>query len=194
MSIIISAFFVLIIASILVIIKIFEDEYSSLLIIIINQLVNICSIKILNKLTKFEKYSSKSKEIFSDISKYYWLNFLSNLAVLLKRGTSNIFTYEDTESYFRFSKLIILNMFYSIFLSHLSGLLFYAWNLLKRFGDSKYNNGKTTELKSKVKYEELYLGPEFPFEERYGAILVNLSICLLCGTIVQLFISFLFVF
>ena len=197
LSIIISAIFVLLIAIIMVLIKNIEDEYSIILTVMLNQIVNIGSSLILNYLTKFQKYSSKSKEIFSDISKYFWLNFLSNLAVLCKRENFFIFSYLQMEDYFKFSEIIILNMFYSIFLFHLSSIISYIWNLLKRFADSKYNNGKTTELKDKTKYEELYLGPEFPFEERYGQILVNLSICLLFGTnspvIYFFFVSFLIV-
>ena len=54
--------------------------------------------------------------------------------------------------------------------------------MVKRYLDSKFNNGKTTKLKDKIKYEKLYVGPDFPFEERYAKILVNLSICLFYGT------------
>ena len=55
-------------------------------------------------------------------------------------------------------------------------------NLLKRFSDSKFGNGNTTQLKTKIKYEDLYLGPEFPFEDRYAKILINISLCLLYGS------------
>ena len=56
---------------------------------------------------------------------------------------------------------------------------------------------KQQKLQIKKKYEELYLGPEFPFEERYSKILVILSLCLLygsnCPVIYFFFICFLII-
>ena len=153
-----------------------------LLMIILTQIINIVSSKVLKIFTNFEKYSSKSKEIFSNISKNYWLNLLISFTIFFKKGNPFVFSYNDFEDYVLLNEVIILNMLSSIAFAQASSLFFYVFNLLKRFSDSKYNNGKTTEIKNKIKYEELYLGPEFPFEERYGTILVNLSICLLYGT------------
>ena len=72
-------------------------------------------------------------------------------------------------------------MLLSIFTSQLSPLFFYFFNLLKRFSDSKYSNGKTTKLTDILKYEKIYVGPEFPFAERYAKLFINLSISLLFG-------------
>ena len=85
------------------------------------------------------------------------------------------------EYYYIQNRAIIINMILSIFTSQLSPLFFYFWNLLKRFSDSKYNNGRTTKIIDKIKYEKIYLGPEFPFAERYAKLFVNLSICLFFG-------------
>ena len=74
------------------------------------------------------------------------------------------------------------NVLYSVITSHFSYLFFYFWNLLKRFSDSRFNNGSTTEIKKRTKYEKIYLGPEFPFAERYGKILSTLAICFFYGT------------
>jgi hypothetical protein len=73
-------------------------------------------------------------------------------------------------------------MFLSIFTSHGKACFLYIWNLFLRYLDSKFTNGKTTKLKNRLKYENLYVGPEFPIDERYSSILVNLTICLLYGT------------
>ena len=145
------------------------------------QIINIFSSFVLNKLTNFEKHTSKSKEISSNISKYFWLNFLIQITVLFHSKCLLVFSYYDIENYYILSKTIILNMIYSILTSQISQIFFYFWNLLKRFGDSKYNNGKTTKLTDKKKYEKIYLGPEFPFAEKYAKILVNLFVCLLFG-------------
>ena len=181
LSILISFLFIFSVAIVMIIIKNVEDYYVFLSLILTN-IINLGSSLVLHKLTKFEKYSSDSKEIFSNISKFYWLNFLINLTVLCKKGNYTIFSYHDMEDYFIFNKIIIKNMLTTIGLSQLTTLIFYFWNILKRYSDSKYNNGKTTELNNKIKYQELYLGPDFPFEDRYGQILLNLSLCLLFGT------------
>ena len=162
---------------------------------LLTQIINLSSSFLLKKLTKFEKYSTKSKEIFSDIRKYYWLNFLLSMTLYFKHKIVFIFSYLEVEDYFIQNKVTIVNMIMTMFTSQISPLFFYFWNLLKRFIDSKYNNGKTTELKNKIKYEKIYLGPEFPFGNRYAKILVNLSICLLfctnCPVIFFFFICFL---
>ena len=177
-----------------------EDDKSKLnyfFMISITQIINIVSSLILNKFTKFEKYTSKSKEIFSDISKYFWLNFLLSMTLYFKKGNTEIFSYLKSEDYYILSKVTILNMAYSIIFSQASILGFYILKILKRFSDSKYSNGLTTQLNNKAKYEQLYLGPEFPFEERYSKILVNLAICLLygsnCPAIYFFFVAFLIV-
>ena len=79
LSILISIGFIIIIAVIMIFVEIDKENDKSNLnyvfMISITQVINIVSSLILNKFTKFEKYTSKSKEIFSDISKYFWLNF-----------------------------------------------------------------------------------------------------------------------
>ena len=88
-------------------------------------------------------------------------------------------------------------MYFQIFTAQLSPLFSYFINLLKRFGDSKYNNGKTTLLTEKKKYEEIYLGPDFPLINRYSIIFVNFCICLFygpyCPVIYFFFVMFLMV-
>ena len=158
------------------------SKYITIFLTLLTQIINLSSSFLLRKLTKFEKYSTKSKEIFSDISKYYWLNFLLSMTLYFKNIDTLIFSYFDLEDYFIQNKVTIVNMKWTMLTSQLSPIFFYCWNLLKRFIDSKYNNGKTTELKNKAKYENLYVGPEFPFGNRYAKILVNLSICFIFGT------------
>ena len=197
LSILISFLFILIITIINILINLLSEElitvttFKTLLI----QIINIISSFLLNKLTKFEKYSSKSKDISSDISKYYWLNFLISITVLFQKEFFLIFSYIGTEYYFIQNKIIMENMFYTIFTSQISSMVFYFFDLLKRFRDSKYDNGRTTKLIDKIKYEKLYSGPEFPFAERYAKLFVNLSICLLfninCPVIYFFFVSFL---
>ena len=174
-----------------------EDSFYLFYGLILPQIITICSPFVLNLFTKFEKYGSKSKEIFSVISKNFWLLFLIYITIFCKKGNFVIFSYVEPEYYFIFNRNIILNVLSSIFTSQLSHLGFYLLNILRRFSDSKYNNGITTKLTTKIDYEKLYLGPEFPFEGRYSIILVNLSLCLLygsnCPVIYFFFVGFLIV-
>ena len=183
LSIIISFLFILIVLTIIYLLNSITESnlIMTIFITLLIQVINVCSILILSKLTKLEKYSTESKNISSDTIKYYWLNFLISGIFAIIGDYIFIFNYLDSENYFVQNKVIIINMICTIFTSQLSPLFFYIWNLLKRFIDSKYNNGKTTKLKDKIKYEEIYIGPEFPFAEKYAKIFVNLSICLLYG-------------
>ena len=148
----------------------------------IPSIVNITSGLILNFFTKFEKHSSKSKEIIAGITKIYWMNLIVSISIFFINENMLIFSYFEIEKYYYLNKVLIKNMIWSIFLSQIASIVFYLWDMIKRFSDSKWNNGKTTQLTSKVKYEKIYLGGEFPFSERYAKIFVNLSICLFYGT------------
>ena len=48
-----------------------NSKYITILLSLLTQIINLSSSFLLKKLTKFEKYSTKSKEIFSDIRKYF---------------------------------------------------------------------------------------------------------------------------
>ena len=161
LSVLISFIFIVIITAIMSALNIEENQLNSIIVVILTQGINLGSSYVLSKFTKFEKYSSKSKEIFSDIRKYYWLNLLVSMTIFFKKENFFIFSYLEIENYYILNKIIMINMFYSIFTSQLSPL---------------------AKLKDKIKYEKLYVGPDFPFEERYAKILVNLSICLFYGT------------
>ena len=182
LSILLSFLFIAIILVIMFFTKSEENSSYILYGLILPQIIMLCSPYVLKLFIKFEKYGSKSKEMFSTISKNYWLNFLVYLTVYFQRNNFTIFSYISPNYYYIFNKNIILNVLYSIVTSQLSPLFFYLLNILKRFSDSKYNNGKTTEVTTKIKYEKIYLGPEFPFEERYSKILVILSLCLFYGS------------
>ena len=184
----ISFTFIMIITVLITVIKYYGNEYDkqyfAKLVSLLCVLVSLFSGILLKKLTKFEKYSCNTKDIFWDITKYYWMNFLVS-GVTIQLYTINppnsIFSYED-DKYFDTISIVFLNMGLTILTSQLSPLFFFIKNILKRFGDSKYNNGRTTKLKDKVKYESIYLGPEFPLSKRYSIIFVNFCICLLYGT------------
>ena len=185
LSILISLFLILLTTIIFILINVILREHyelNTILLSLLTQIINLSSSFLLKKLTKFEKYSTKSKEIFSDIKKYFWLNFLLSMTLYSRHEVQYLFSYLQVEDYFIQSRVTIVNMIMTIFTSQISPLFFYFWNLLKRFIDSKYNNGKTTQLKNKIEYEKLYVGPEFPFGNSYAKILVNLFICLLFGT------------
>ena len=182
LSVFLSLCFIVTIAVIMAFVKMEENASFIIYGLILPQIITTCSPFVLKLFIKFEKYGSKSKEIFSVISKNFWLNFLVYLTIFCKEGNFAIFSYIYPENYYITNENIMLNVLYAIITSQISPLLFYLLNLLRRFGDSKYNNGKTTEITNKIKYEELYLGPEFPFEERYSKILVILSLCLLYGS------------
>ena len=178
------AFILAIIAVIVGLNQIKNQTVASFLITLVIQVVKIASNFLLKYMTKFEKYSSQSKNIFWDISKYYWINFpITGLAIQFRRlfPINQIFTYEDNLSYHNVISTVLTQMIISIFTSQLSSIFSYILRLLKRFADSKYQNGRTTKLTEKKEYENLYLGPEFPLSKRYSEIFVNFSICLLYG-------------
>ena len=134
---------------------------------------------LLEKLTQSEKYSTLTKIISSNINKYFWLNFLFlGVSINIKYP----FSYINFENELEISDYILMSMFLSVFTEHLSPIFSYLKNLFQRFLDSKYKNGKSTKLNIKSKYEELYIGPEFPIGKRYSSIFVNLAICFLYGT------------
>ena len=190
-SFVISFSFIMVITVIITIIKYLGNEYEdkvgflSKLVSPLCVLVNIFSGILLEKLTKFEKYSCKTKDLFWDITKYYWMNFLvSGVTIQFYTLTppNPIFAYDVDEKYLDAISIVFWNMILTIITSQLSSIIFFVLNILKRFGDSKYNNGRTTKLTDKTKYEEIYLGPEFPLSNRYSSIFVNFCICLLYGT------------
>ena len=77
LSWLVSLFLILLTTIIFILIKyLFEDnsKWITILLSLLTQIINLSSSFLLKKLTKFEKYSTKSKEIFSDIRKYFWLN------------------------------------------------------------------------------------------------------------------------
>ena len=184
----ISFSFIMIITAIITSIKAAVENNNNFilqkLVTIIVIVVNICSGFLLKILTRYEKYSSKTKDIFWDIAKYYWLNFLvSGVTIQFHelKPPNPIFCYENNENYFTDISIILDYMIFQIFTAQLSPLFSYGLNLLKRFSDSKYSNGKTTLLTEKKKYEEIYLGPDFPLSDRYSIIFINFCICLLYG-------------
>ena len=144
------------------------------------KVISIVSSTILEKLTKCEKNSNLTKNITSDISKYFFLNYaVSTISV----NFSNYYTYQSFDSQYPvIMSSILQSMMLSIVTEHLSTLAKYLFNFLKRYLDSDFENGKKTKLKKKMEYEELYIGPEFPIGERLSSIFVNLGLCLLYGT------------
>ena len=159
-----------------------EMNLERLVKILLTQVINIASSIFLGKLTKIEKNTSITKDMISDISKYFWFNILISISIFIVHYNLCLFSYLEIEKYFYLNKLLMENVLYSVITSHFSYLFFYFWNLLKRFSDSRFNNGSTTEIKKKTKYEKIYLGPEFPFTVRYGKILSTLAICCFYGT------------
>ena len=144
------------------------------------KVISIASSMLLEKLTSCEKNSNLTKNITSDIEKYFFLNFaVSTISVNLR----NYYTYQSfEEQYPIIMSSILQSMMLSIVTEHLSTLAKYLFNFLKRYLDSDFENGKKTKLKKKMEYEELYIGPEFPIGERLSGIFVNLGLCLLYGT------------
>ena len=185
LSVLISIVLIVVIISIHVLTNILYDEKEALmnyLFVLITQIIGIVSCFLFHKLSIFEKFSSKSKDLSSFINKYFWLNFIINIVVILQDGNYIIFSYFKSEKYFKNNKIIMMNIAWSIFTSQLSSLFFYLLNLIKRFSDSKCSDGRTTRYTDKKKYKYLYIGPEFPFDERYGQILTIMAICLLFGS------------
>ena len=190
-----TSFFIIIITTLIIILlkknhENNDNQFINLIIILICQLVNIFSSIILKKLSKSEKYSTLNKYFSSNIKKYFILNFIiSGISINITCG----FTYNNFEEYSEVIKCVLFSMFLSIFTAHGAPSFFYLWNLFFKYLDSKCKNGKITKLKNKLKYENLYLGPEFPIDERYSTILVNLTICLLYGSycpIIYIFFTF----
>ena len=107
------------------------EENASFIIygLILPQIITTCSPFVLKLFIKFEKYGSKSKEMFSTISKNFWLNFLVYLTIFCKEGNFAIFSYIYPENYYITNENIMLNVLYAIITAQLSPLLFYLLNL-----------------------------------------------------------------
>ena len=157
-----------------------ENKMKSYYITGIIQVISIISSTILEKLTKLEKNSNLTKQMTSDIGKYFFLNFaVSTISV----NIPSFFTYKKFHStYPIIMSSILQSMLLSTVTAHLSTLAKCLFNLFKRYLDSDCQNGKKTKLKKKMEYEELYIGPDFPIATRLSSIFVNLGLCLLYGT------------
>ena len=156
-----------------------NDAFTNLITILICQIINIFSSSMLEKLTDYEKYSTLSKRLSSNIQKIFILNFLiTGISISLR----NIFIYDNVLDNYEIINNVLINMFYSIFTSHASPLCKYLYKIFLRYLDSKFTNGKSTKLNNKKKYEKLYTGEDFPISHRYSIIFVNLYITLLYGT------------
>ena len=144
------------------------------------KVISIVSSTLLEMLTKCEKNSNLTRNITSDIEKYFFLNYaVSTISV----NIGNYYTYKSFDSqYSIIMSSILQSMMLSIVTDHLSTLAKYLFNLFKRYLDSDFENGKKTKKKKKLEYDELYIGPEFPIGERLSSIFVNLGLCLLYGT------------
>ena len=144
------------------------------------KIISIVSSALLETLTKCEKNSNLTKNITSDIEKYFFLNYaVSTISV----NIGNYYTYNSFDSqYSIIMSSILQSMMLSIITDHLSILAKYLFNLFKRYLDSDFENGKKTKIKKRLEYDELYIGPEFPIGERLSGIFVNLGLCLLYGT------------
>ena len=179
------AFFIIIIAS-LIFYYLYgkensaDDKIDSYIITGIIQVISIISSTILKKLTQCEKNSTLSKQMSSDIEKYFFLNFaVSTISVNIK----SFFTYNSFDStYPVVMSSILQSMLLSIVTAHLSTLGKYFFNLLKRYLDSDFTHGKKTKLKKKMEYKELYIGPDFPISERLSSFFVDFGLCLLYGS------------
>ena len=159
-----------------------KDTVKNFILVLVTQVIGIASCFIFHKIIIFEKFSSKSKDLSSFINKYFWLNFIINISLLLRDTYTGIFSYGESEKYFLNNRIIIMNIITSIITSQLSSLFFYFLNLIRRYSDSKCTDGRITRCIDKIKYNNIYLGPEFPFDERYSVILTNMAICLLFGS------------
>ena len=157
-----------------------DNKITSYIITGIIQVISIISSTILEKLTKCEKNSTLSKQMTSDIEKYFFLNFaVSTISV----NIDSFFIYEKFEStYPVVMRSILQSMMLSIVTAHLTTLGKYFFNLLKRYLDSDFTHGKKTKLKKKMEYEELYIGPDFPISGRLSSFFVDFGLCLLYGT------------
>ena len=142
--------------------------------------ISFLSTFLLEKLTKCEKYTNLTKDITIYLEKYFVLNFAVSTISL---NIDTLFTYRNNDTQYPIIMSSILqSMMLSIVTEHLSPLAQFLFCLFKRYLDSDFENGKKTKLKKKVKYEELYIGPEFPIGERLSGIFVNLSLTLFYGT------------
>ena len=176
----VSLFIIIITVTIIVFLKGFQNSWIiSMIITQVVLLVNIISSFFLAKLTKSERLSTLTKNISSNIKKIFWLNFLIS-AIFINIKCK--FTYKPLFEYSEVIQCSIMCLIFATFTSHGSPIFFYCLALFKRFLDSKCSNGRTTKLKTKTQYENLYTGDEFPIGQRYATILIYLSICFIYGT------------
>ena len=161
-------------------------NYNFLITYFFMKIVSVITKLAFKKLTKLEKNSTLSKNILSNILKYYVFNFCVSGFLINKFFDK----YNNSKEYLYIIKSIMFNMLFSSFTPHLPTIFFYLLNLLRRYIDSKYTNGRETRLKNKLKYENLYVGPEFEIDNRYSIIFVNLSICMIYGSFCPLIYLF----
>ena len=142
-SLLISSFIIIITTSIIIILTSFKNDnkiVKNTLIVFICQIINITSSSLLKKLTKSEKYSTLNKNNSSNITKYFWLNFIISVISI---NIKYIFTYKKFKEFSQNIECVIISMILSIFTAHASILFFYLWDFLQRYSDSKFENGRT---------------------------------------------------
>ena len=160
--------------------EIISGKVKSYIITGILKVISFLSTFLLEKLTRCEKYSNLTKDITIYLEKYFVLNFAVSTISL---NIDTFFTYKQNDALYPvIMSSILQSMMLSIVTEHLSALGKYLFCIFKRYLDSDCENGKKTKLKKKAKYEELYIGPEFPIGERLSSIFVNLALTLFYGT------------
>ena len=123
-----------------------------------------------------------TKKITANIWKIFYLNFGIS-GIIVNISENSFFSYDNTKNYFEITVTsILICMFLSIGTAHICIIFDYIKNLFQRYKDSGWSNGKTTKLNNKLKYEKIYVGPEFPIDERYAYILSNLCVTLFYGS------------
>ena len=130
-----------------------EDNASSVvnsyIITGILKVIDIVYSTLLETLKKYEKNSNLTKNITSDIEKYFFLNYaVSTISV----NIGNYYTYKSFDSqYSIIMSSILQSMMLSIITDHLSTIAKCLFNLFKRFLDSDFENGKKTKKKEKIR-------------------------------------------
>ena len=165
--------------------------YSTALLI---SLLNVVIIEVLELLSKFQKFHTRTQEKASNIVKMFLVQFINTGVVILivnakisslsLPGFFPVFsgTFQDftVEWYRVVGTTMMLTMLFNIVTPHLSSfckLLFFG--ALRCFDRGCSCNARRTRKLLQEEYQDTYMGPEFLIEVRYSQIVSSFYILLL---------------
>ena len=155
-------------------------------------LLNILIDLLLGCLTSFEKNTTLSKEMSSNMCKVFFIEFIDSCVLLILINTKigkNIpilsGTFDDFSYgwYRKVGIVLIYSMIINIFMPHLGTIVSLIMKSCCRCCDRGCScKGIKTKKKLRKKYFKLYVGPEFDIDSRYATTLSYFYIVMVLGS------------